>query len=267
MYGLENNLYDQILRLRDEFRLEGLKAEFEAEGSQFNDLVRLRRLTAQAGVKLHLKIGGVEAVRDIKDSLELGVDGLIAPMVESPFGLKKFLEAYRSVYRGQGQVRLSINIETRNAVQQLDEILDMGRGLIDNITLGRTDLSASYLDSSITPDCDMVFDLVTLVGNKTRGAGMDFTVGGSISAGTVLKFLENPARMANIRCLETRKVILPAAVMTGNERALTEALKFEELYILSKKEISDVMMGPEVSRLTKLSQRAKTGETAMTPVN
>jgi hypothetical protein len=74
-------MYYQLCKLRDEYDLQGIKAEFEAEGSSFRDLMRLRRITSKAGVKLYLKIGGVEAVRDIIDSIELGVDGLIAPMV------------------------------------------------------------------------------------------------------------------------------------------------------------------------------------------
>ena len=49
-----------------------MKAEFEAEGSSFRDLIRLRVLTARKNVPY------------TKDAMELGVDGLIAPMVGSP---------------------------------------------------------------------------------------------------------------------------------------------------------------------------------------
>ena len=34
-----------------------------------------------------------------------------------------------------------------------------------------------------------------------------------------------------------------------------EVLKFEELYILSKKDFSDVQIGSEISRLTELKRR------------
>ena len=255
MFGLEKELYNQIVLLKQDYKLEGIKAEFEAEGSHFNDLVRLRRLTAQAGVKLYLKIGGVEAVRDIKDSLELGVDGIISPMVESAFGLKKFLDAYRAVYRNH-KMKLSINIETKNAVDQLDEILTMAKGEIDNITLGRTDLSASYMHPDIVPDCDFVFALVGLVGKKSRHNHFSFTVGGSISANTIQKFRENRSMLQPIECLETRKVVLPAEAMVYGDNALNEALKFEELYILSKKQISDIMMDSELKRIAKLNERA-----------
>lgn len=255
MFGLEKELYNQIVLLKQDYKLEGIKAEFEAEGSHFNDIVRLRRLTSQAGVKLFLKIGGVEAVRDIKDSMELGVDGIISPMVESAFGLKKFLDAYRSIYRNH-KMKLSINIETKNAIDQLDEILTMAKGEIDNITLGRTDLSASYMHPDIVPDCDFIFALVGLVGKKSRHNRMSFTVGGSISANTIHKFRENRSMLQPIECLETRKVVLPAEVMVFENNALNEALKFEELYILSKKQMSDIMIEAELERITKLNERA-----------
>jgi hypothetical protein len=255
MFGIEKEVYEQLLFLKENFHLEAVKAEFEAEGSSFNDLVRLRRLTARAGVKLFLKIGGVEALRDIKDSLELGVDGIVAPMVESSFGLKKFMDAFKSIYKDD-RIRLSINIETKNAVGQLEEIIMLGKGTIDNITLGRTDLSASFMDKAITPDTKFVMDLIGYVGKRAKIEGYSFTVGGSISAVSVEKFGENPSVTNNIDCIETRKVVLPRDVILKNCDALNEALRFEELYILSKKEFSDTFIGPELSRLTKLSDRA-----------
>lgn len=147
-FELEEKLDAQLARLKEDFGLYAVKAEFEAEGASFRDLLRLRRLTAGQKVPLYLKIGGVEALRDIKDALDLGVDGLIAPMVESPFGVVKFVSAVESVF-GRRKIYKSINIETRGAVEQIDEILDVTQGRIDNVTVGRTDLSQSYFDSEI----------------------------------------------------------------------------------------------------------------------
>ena len=256
MFGVEKEILAQLKVLKDVYHMEGIKAEFEAEGSSFNDLVRLRRLTDKAGTKLFLKIGGVEAVRDIKDSLEIGVDGLIAPMVETKFGLKKFLEAYKSIYKNH-RIKLSINIETRNSIEELDDILTLASGEIDNITLGRTDLSASYLDEAVTPDSNFVMDLVEFVGKKAHAAGLSFTVGGSVSGRSVEKFQSNAETIRHISSIETRKVVLPRDIVLKEENALNEALHFEELYILSKKEISDIMLEAELARLSKLSARAK----------
>ena len=60
MYGIEEQLYKQLCKLRDEYGLKGIKVEFKAEGSSFRDLMRLRRLTSKANAGLYLKIGGVE---------------------------------------------------------------------------------------------------------------------------------------------------------------------------------------------------------------
>ena len=101
MYKTENQLFKQLKILKEEYNVYGIKAEFEAEGSSYRDLNRLSRICLPLDVPLYLKIGGVEALRDIKDALDLGVDGLIAPMVESPFGVVKFLSAVESIFDKQ----------------------------------------------------------------------------------------------------------------------------------------------------------------------
>jgi hypothetical protein len=254
MYGIERKLFDQICKLRDKYHLQGIKAEFEAEGSTFRDLVRLRRLTAKAGIGLFLKIGGPEAVRDIKDSLEIGVDGLIAPMVESSYGIIKFVQSYHKVYN-QHKIHLSINVETQKAVESLDEILDYATGKVDNITLGRSDLSRSYFDEKIYPDSNFILDLIEDAGEKCKKRNMTLTVGGSISTKTidVIRNKENLKKL--IFKIETRKVILPTEMMLSSDSALKESLKFEEIYILSKKEFSDLFIKSEIARLTELQWR------------
>ena len=255
MYKLESNIYQQLCKLRDEYDLLGIKAEFEAEGSSFRDLMRLRRLTSKAGIKLYLKIGGVEAIRDIKDALELDVDGLIAPMVESKFGAKKFYDSLQKFYKDH-KIHTSINIETKNSIDQIDEILEFANGKFDNITIGRSDLTASFFDNNIKPDSDFTLDLLRKIGNKAKESNLTFTVGGSVSKKTIEKINTNFSDLKEIVSkLETRKVMLPTKIFVEKENALNEVLKFEELYILSKKDFSDVQISSEISRLTELKRR------------
>lgn len=253
MYGLEKKLYEQLVKLKDQYGLKGIKVEFEAEGSSFRDLLRIRRLTARAGVDVYIKIGGVEAVRDIKDSLEIGVDGIIAPMVESVFGASKFIEAYEKIYKNH-LIDLTLNIETVNGLKEIDGILDFSKEKISNITIGRTDLSGSFMDTNITPDSPVIYDKLLEVGGKVKNSGLGFTVGGSVSAKTIGIMQAKPEVRSLIANLETRKVMLPIDEML-KPGAIQEALKFEELYILSKKEISDLFMESEVKRLTQLQGR------------
>lgn len=253
MYSLENKLYDQLCFLRDQFGLKGVKAEFEAEGSSLRDLFRLRRLSDKAGVGLYLKIGGVEAVRDIKDSAEIGVDGLIAPMVESVFGAKKFIDSYSKIYKSK-RIHLSINIETKNGIDAHESIITYLKNKIDNVTVGRSDLSNSYFDSTITPDSDVVFKMIAAVSKCASDNAMTCTVGGSVSRKTV-EYLKGCSEVREaIYKLETRKVILPTEMMLMDE-AINQVLRFEELYILSKKEFSDLFIESEISRLTQLKGR------------
>ena len=255
MFGLEQKLFDQLARLREVYGLQGVKAEFEAEGSSFRDLVRLRRITDRLNIPLFLKIGGPEAIRDIKDSLEIGVNGLIAPMVESSFGLKKFIDAVKLIYK-DGDIHRSVNIETKSSVCEIDKILEAAKNQIDNITIGRTDLSGSYFDPDVIPDSEFIFRLLMDVGEKVSNSGLTMTVGGNMSQKSVQLFKrdENKWKKLILR-LETRKVILPFEMML-KKNAIKESLRFEELYILSKKEIGDLFMEAETSRLTRLKMRS-----------
>jgi len=244
-------MLDQLKKLRDEYGCCGIKAEFEAEGSSYKDLVRLRRVTDQAGLPLFLKIGGPEAVRDIRDGYEIGVDGLIAPMVESQFGALKFLGACQEVYKGK-EIHKTINVETAQAIYNIDGILKYYKK-IDTITFGRSDLSGSYLISEITPDCPFIYGLLKIMVGKVPDA-VSVAIGGSISNSSLILFRTESFWTTFVSKLETRKVMLPVDQML-REGALTECLKFEELYIQDKKDISDRAMESELSRLTRLRER------------
>ena len=254
MFSLERSLCKQLVELKENYNLMGIKAEFEAEGASFRDLVRLRRITSAVGVKLYLKIGGVEAVRDIKDSAEIHVDGLIAPMVESKFGVYKFVNACHEIY-GNETPELTINVETKNAILQIDEILDYAAGKIENVTIGRSDLSLAYFDPNIKPDSSFIFQILNEVGKKVKQRNMTLTVGGSVSANTIKKMQNYTELKELIHKMETRKIMLPTSTMLENKEAIKESLKFEELYILSKKEFSDMNISSEIKRLTELKRR------------
>ncbi|MEI8092651.1 MAG: aldolase/citrate lyase family protein [Spirochaetales bacterium] len=255
MYGLEVDLFAQMTRLRDEFGVEYLKAEFEAEGSSFRDLVRLRRLSASAGMGLLIKIGGCEVVRDLRDALELGADAIVAPMIESPFALAKFWEAANKVFRTGRRPRLAFNVETRACVENLDGILEYGLGKMDGFTIGRSDLSGSYFDPFVTPDSAFLLDIVEDVASRAATAGWDVWMGGSLSQKSIAVLEQRPRLRQAVRHYETRKVVLPGAQVFARPEIVGEALKFEELYLLSRKEILDDATADDRQRLAVLKSR------------
>ena len=255
MYGLEEDLLEQLVRLKDRFGISHVKAEFEAEGSSFRDIVRLRRLTAHAGMGLVLKIGGCESVRDLRDALELGADGLVAPMIESPFALSKFWEACNKVFRTGRRPRLAFNVETKTCVENLESILDYGAGKMDGFTIGRSDLSGSYFDPWITPDSAFLLDEVERITTRSRARGWEVWMGGSLGQKSIAILGDRPALRHGVTHFETRKVVIPGAVLFDHPEVVGEALKFEELYLLSRKEILEDAFAEDRHRLEVLKQR------------
>jgi 4-hydroxy-2-oxoheptanedioate aldolase len=255
IFKLNKELSSQLVRLKEDFSLCAVKAEFEAEGASFRDLVRLRRITIQQGIPLYLKIGGAEAIRDIKDAFELGVDGLIAPMIESPFALGKFLSACKAIYRDQ-KIFKSINVETCQAAENIEDLLKIAANSIDNITIGRTDLSQSYHDEKIQPDSEFILNLIESLSQKVVDAGLTLTIGGSLTKASIERFRGRSKEWAGkVASLETRKIILPADIMLEKHKALEESIKFEELYLHSKLEIVKMLTELDRERLFKLKSR------------
>ena len=74
----------------------------------------LNEVVLRADMTLIVKIGGCEAVRDLDECRMLGAGGIIAPMVETPYAMKKFSEAANRVYQEQaGDIEWIINDSMR----------------------------------------------------------------------------------------------------------------------------------------------------------
>ena len=249
----EHNLFKNLKILKKNFSIQGIKAEFEAEGSNQFDIYKLRSLTNKLGIKLYIKIGGVEAVNDIYFCVEIGADGIIAPMVESKFALKKFLDSI-SKLKLRKKPHLSINIETINAVNKIEEIIKLAKGNINNITIGRSDLSSSYFKDNISQNSLIIENKIFLLSKKAAQSRLTCTVGGGIDINTI-QLYRNNKNIKLVNKLETRKVIFLKSTMLRNSNALNAALEFEKNYVLYKKEINNMKLKFEISRLTQLQTR------------
>ncbi len=86
-------LIEQLELLKTKYDIFGIKQSFEDEGVIFDDVITMRRITELCNLPLYVKIGGCEAKTDINNCQKIGVDTIIAPMVETPFALKKYLSS------------------------------------------------------------------------------------------------------------------------------------------------------------------------------
>ena len=111
--------------LVENYGVIGIKTSFEDEGASYEEVMRLKEICNQANTKLTLKIGGPEDKRSMIDSSTIGVKGLVGPMVESDFGLTKFVKAINSVIPEDvvKSLNLYVNIETITGTNNINDIV------------------------------------------------------------------------------------------------------------------------------------------------
>ena len=254
MKNLDSKILYLLKELKEVYGVQALKAEFEAEGASFDDVLMLGQYARLAGLGLTLKIGGAEAVRDIIDAKKIGVDVIVAPMIESVYALKKFVLAVKSVYSDSVLPKLFINIETITAVNNFDDIVESECfQFVDGVVIGRTDLLGSMNLSSLDSDINLIFDLTSNISKKVQNTGKEFVVGGNIVANSK-EFLKDLDYLSNF---ETRKIVFEVSALNSSCLAdgINRALEFEILWLENKFNDPKDLSAIDLKRLSVLKDR------------
>jgi len=258
-----NNFERQMLAILKEGKetlgFDSVKAEFEAEGTRHDEFLRLIHLARLAGLKVALKIGGCEAIRDLIESQQYGVDYIIAPMVETPYALSKFIDAKNKIYSKdqQADTGFLFNLETITGFQNLAEIIKTAaaEGGVDGVVFGRVDFAGSMGKTRDAVDGAEIMGMVRETAVACQRSNLELVTGGAVSEKSVTCLTD--LRKIHLTRYETRKVIFKGeSLPQGQARdAILLAGRFELLWLNNKQAYYQSLANEDDKRLHMLRSR------------
>lgn len=256
---LEKKMVDVLRDLKENHNVVGVKAEFEAEGTRLEEAMRLKEVVTKADLDLTIKIGGCEALRDMYDARSIGVNRIVAPMIESPYALKKFLAATKMAFlvEERKEVALLINIETIDAYNNFDRILALENiNDLAGIVLGRVDMTGSLGLTRADIHSPRIFEIAKDLLTKAKRHGLECVIGGGVAADLSLPFFRNlPAGVLDK--YETRKIIFkcPEALAEGADKGILKAVGFELMWLKNKRAFYQMIFEEDAERIKLLEGR------------
>tara|TARA_Y100000590_G_scaffold459562_1_gene616946 strand:- start:4021 stop:4821 length:801 start_codon:yes stop_codon:yes gene_type:complete len=265
MNQLEKEMLKVLKDLRDNYGVIGIKAEFEAEGTRVDELLRLVEIVRKLDLKLGIKIGGCEAMKDLMECKQFGTDYIIAPMVETDYALKKFIEAKNKIFDKDERkgTEFLINVETITTTKNLESIVKINNKFseddrINGWVFGRVDytLSSGLNREDINKDGKVTDDIIK-VSKKALENNLNLVVGGGISL-DALEILKKIKKI-HLNRFETRKVIFSSEALKikNLDKGMLQAVNFELLWLKNKKNYYGSIFKEDDKRIDMLSKRWK----------
>jgi hypothetical protein len=201
----------------------------------------------------YVKIGGCEAKTDLYNCVRLGVNGVIAPMVETPFALSKFINIINDY---PSKIDPYIVIESKTAYENIDDILELSKNNLKGIIVGRSDFSKSYNLNKSEVDSDFIYDKVEDILVKAKSYNLITTMGGNVSIKST-EFIKKMYDKKLLNKIETRNVVIELTDQNINiiNEVIQKSLDFEINWLEYKLKASSYLSNEYSSRIQLLSNR------------
>jgi len=259
MNKIEREMVQILARGRDKFGIVSVKAEFEAEGTRLEELLRLVDVARSAQLPITVKIGGCEAIRDLLEAKQIGVRYIVAPMVESAYAASKYVDAKNLVYSKDEQLDTDFlfNMETITGFENRDSLLSaicIPDGA-DGVVFGRVDFVGSMDWGRESINLQKTTDYVLEVARLCKLNDKQLVMGGGVS----IESIDAIRQVQAIRLdrFETRKVVFDAGIALSSdiEAGLVDAVHFELLWLLNKRDYYTSIGHEDEKRIQMLEAR------------
>jgi len=248
-----NNIITNLIKRN----LMGIKVSFEDEGADFVDVSFLKTFCDRNNIPLTLKIGGAEAIRDIKDANRLQITKIVSPMIESTFALEKFIKSSEIYYNVNGGI-LGINLESIQAYENLETIFSFQMiNKLSSVTGGRGDLVQSLnMDRyGRMVDSDKIFEITRDIFENCRNHNLECTLGGSMTVESK-DFVNSLISENLLDKFETRNVIVDCESLKYHsfEDVIESTLDFELNYLKFRTEYYTKLIEQDKVRIKRMDK-------------
>lgn len=258
---LEKKMVETLIDLRKNHYVIGVKAEFEAEGTRLEEALRLKEVVTRAGLDLTIKIGGCEAIKDMFDARIIGVNAIVAPMIETSYAMKKYVQATKFVFpeEERSDVKFLLNLETITGFNNMNDMVESPYFAdLSGVVLGRVDMTGSMDMTREDINSEEIFNIAYVVASKMKQLNKELVIGGGVSAHSLPFFKRLPE--GSLTRFETRKVIFDAqaALKDPNaDKGILKAVGFELMWLKNKREFYKTIFEEDAQRLLMLEARYK----------
>ncbi len=233
----------------------GVKISLEDEGLTSDQCVKIACLSHLNNIPLTMKIGGAEAISDIRIAHNIECEGCVAPMIESSYALHKFIS---SVFNNSFEFKkLYINVESKQAYLNIENILNSPDAKhLSGIVLGRSDFVQSFGYTKDKVDSDEVYSMAEKIFTLAKKKGLITLMGGNLNVNS-LDFIKSLYDKKLLDYVETRnvKVKLTKDFLENYSDNLTQMVRFEIDWLNLKTTQLQSLFKKDIKRISNLKLR------------